>query len=699
MNILKINGQALEGIYVDAAISFNKPAKRVSTYSVPGRNGDLVIDEGTFDNVLITYPVFEKSTFPTEFDAIVNYLASLEGYQRIECSNDPQHYRLGRFVVPQNPTAKRLNRDGYWQLSFDCKPQRWLLSGEEDTEIDANPIDEYSGDIVSIDAVALDEITELKANIEPVQNLNGQTSPYPAGGGKNKVPVGANKDGSGITYTVNADGTVKATGTATATTFWGVQFTIPAGSYILNGCPSGGSASSYYMDIRNAVGGAGIAGISADTGNGSAFTLTEALTAYVNIRTANGYAYPTGGLVFKPMIRLATDTDPTFAPYSNICPISGHTECKVVRTGVNIWDEEWLAGTYATTTGNYNDDGTARICSKNKIPCKPNTTYYMKGNCNFRFYDANENFIGTLGTTQNNTFTTPDNCYFMNIVTATGYGRTYLGDISINYPSTDHDYHAYAGQTYPISLGQTVYGGTLNPITGVLTINMASVTVTNIINGYARQNGDIVGWFVEDAYADSNTTPANIICSLASAEGANYQYTRNTTSVAVNKDNNRGLICVAGITTKEALNTWLAANAPQVVYELATPTTVQLTAAEVELLLGQNNIWADTGDVEVKVTSPTVFNNPSPFNSKPLIRVYGIGTFRVNDITVTIASHDKPYIDIDCELQECYYGSENMNEYVSFSGNDFPELEPGNNYMLLASGITKLIVTPRWWVL
>lgn len=139
-------------------------------------------------------------------------------------------------------------------------------------------------------------------------------------------------------------------------------------------------------------------------------------------------------------------------------------------------------------------------------------------------------------------------------------------------------------------------------------------------------------------------------------------------------------------------------NGIYVCYELATPTTVQLSATEVERLIGQNNIWADTGDVTVEVTGGTLFNNPSPFNAKPLIRVYGIGTFRINDNVVTIASHDKPYIDIDCELQECYYEGENMSAYVSFSDNDYPVLVPDDNYVLMV-GVTKLDVTPRWWIL
>ena len=35
----------------------------------------------------------------------------------------------------------------------------------------------------------------------------------------------------------------------------------------------------------------------------------------------------------------------------------------------------------------------------------------------------------------------------------------------------------------------------------------------------------------------------------------------------------------------------------EVVYELATPITYQLTPTQVNSLLGQTNLWADTGDV------------------------------------------------------------------------------------------------------
>lgn len=130
VNKLYINGTELPNIYVDASLSYNKPERNVETFAIPGRNGALVIDNGTFNNVLINYPCAIKNGFKTAFSGLVNMLGALKGYQRIECSDDPAHYRMGRVIMPTAPNVMRLNREGRFDLAFDCKPQRFLLSGE-----------------------------------------------------------------------------------------------------------------------------------------------------------------------------------------------------------------------------------------------------------------------------------------------------------------------------------------------------------------------------------------------------------------------------------------------------------------------------------------------------------------------------------------------------------------------------------------
>ena len=43
-----------------------------------------------------------------------------------------------------------------------------------------------------------------------------------------------------------------------------------------------------------------------------------------------------------------------------------------------------------------------------------------------------------------------------------------------------------------------------------------------------------------------------------------------------------------------------AVTGQKIIYELQTPTTIQLTSNQVQALLNENNIWCDTGDTSVK---------------------------------------------------------------------------------------------------
>lgn len=89
--------------------------------------------------------------------------------------------------------------------------------------------------------------------------------------------------------------------------------------------------------------------------------------------------------------------------------------------------------------------------------------------------------------------------------------------------------------------------------------------------------------------------------------------------------------------------------------------------------------------------------NPTFRKARPLIRVYGYGTLGVGSVTVTIAQHSYTYIDIDCDMMDCYYGATNCNSLVTFSGNDFPVLPHGKTGITYSGNITRVDVTPRYW--
>ena len=107
------------------------------------------------------------------------------------------------------------------------------------------------------------------------------------------------------------------------------------------------------------------------------------------------------------------------------------------------------------------------------------------------------------------------------------------------------------------------------------------------------------------------------------------------------------------------------------------------------------------GEVQKTFTSTGTIINPTYFPSKPLIRVYGKGTLGIGENTIVIAQHSYSYLDIDCKLMDAYYGATNCNKFVTItvpSGKSYIELASGSNGVSLGSGITQVIIWPKWWM-
>lgn len=103
-----------------------------------------------------------------------------------------------------------------------------------------------------------------------------------------------------------------------------------------------------------------------------------------------------------------------------------------------------------------------------------------------------------------------------------------------------------------------------------------------------------------------------------------------------------------------------------------------------------------TGETAVTITNGDSITNPTCFKSLPRIEVTGYGDLQIGDQVITIGNI-WPSIVIDSELGDCFSGSYNANGQVSFSTNDLPVLEPGENEITFDNTITLLKITPRWW--
>lgn len=119
------------GVYISGSGTFNKPSRRVEKFSVPGRNGDLTIDEGCYNNVTVTYPCFIARGFENRFHDFMAAMLVQTGYQKLQDTYDEDHYRQALFIEEQEPEVLTLNRSGRFTLSFDCMPQRFLVDGDQ----------------------------------------------------------------------------------------------------------------------------------------------------------------------------------------------------------------------------------------------------------------------------------------------------------------------------------------------------------------------------------------------------------------------------------------------------------------------------------------------------------------------------------------------------------------------------------------
>lgn len=104
-----------------------------------------------------------------------------------------------------------------------------------------------------------------------------------------------------------------------------------------------------------------------------------------------------------------------------------------------------------------------------------------------------------------------------------------------------------------------------------------------------------------------------------------------------------------------------------------------------------------SGEIAVEVIASSTLVNPSKFTALPVIRIYGYGIVNVGDVQITIAEHDDPFIDMDCDVRNCFYGSTNKNSFVTLTDHRYPELKAGNTGVSISGNITKVEVTPRWW--
>lgn len=149
-------------IYITGEGVYDAPERAVEKIAVPGRNGEIIMDGGRFENVPVTYAAkcFAKTQaeFASKVSAFRNAICSKIGYQRLTDTYNTSEYRMAAYVSGLSVDPVVMSRAGEFEITFDAMPQRWLTSGEakqswttttktltNPTQFDAKPLIEVTG--------------------------------------------------------------------------------------------------------------------------------------------------------------------------------------------------------------------------------------------------------------------------------------------------------------------------------------------------------------------------------------------------------------------------------------------------------------------------------------------------------------------------------------------------------------------------
>ena len=353
----------------------------------------------------------------------------------------------------------------------------------------------------------------------------------------------------------------------------------------------------------------------------------------VEIRPAVGTVY--NNAVLKPQLELGSTATP-FAPYSNIRPLSGWDKLNLNAAGNNLvpnfenYTMNGITMTVAadgtiTLNGTSTGDGFIYLIKEFNLPAgsyalslNNETTVGSSGAdtvyCAVR--DAANDWIVQAYCIQSNTIgvgtTGVGIVDFMLVVPAGVTLNNYKMAIQLEVGSAVTEWKPYQGKLHTVQIGQTVYGGKLDWLTGKLMAEWAMKTLDgteaqlHIHDGWSDGMFDVHEFFKDAVSVDGYAAKANIICShLPVATPADMANDRANIGVGQGQTNVLFARIGKEYNTVELIRAYLAAqkNAGtpvQIAYKLATPIEIQLTPTEIIALPGVNTLYGDGDTITAK---------------------------------------------------------------------------------------------------
>lgn len=289
----------------------------------------------------------------------------------------------------------------------------------------------------------------------------------------------------------------------------------------------------------------------------------------------------------------------------NVRPIKGRDSVTVTRCGENLLNPSLFQNNkyqnFNAATNYYGISNSSDYWISGIQPCSPNTTYRfnknVEGGC---FYDEKKNVIGTVGS--DFTFKTPAKCayYCVNFSSgSTPYGTPVIATASKSTAPTT--YAPYIGQTATLTLPETIYGGTVDAVTGEGLGMWKLLTLDGTEPWNAVGSGDTLYFQCTSISIGTRALSRDDYCTtfpIASVSGSN-------TVQGVNGWKTSLYLRWSTFADVAALKSYLAAQYAagtpvQVCYKLETPTPFTATGAQPILALsGVNTVLTDADSATV----------------------------------------------------------------------------------------------------
>lgn len=140
------------GVYITGEGVYNVPMRDVELITIPGRNGALIKDNGRYENIQVTYHCGMFGDDQTDFASNLasfrqrlaqytygSYLAKGVVTFYLYDDYNPDEFRLATYLGGLEVESASLGQAGQFDITFECKPQRFLKSGDTYKELSASP--------------------------------------------------------------------------------------------------------------------------------------------------------------------------------------------------------------------------------------------------------------------------------------------------------------------------------------------------------------------------------------------------------------------------------------------------------------------------------------------------------------------------------------------------------------------------------